>query len=191
MPLDAHWRLRQITDADAAALAQVHWDSWVATYSGVFAQATFDEMPIAARERTWREAARLMADEPQARTQVWLAEQSPRVLGLASFGPFRITGDGQGGAGDARSTSRLSHDIGELYAIYLAPDALRQGIGRAMFRTGAQWLREQGFAEMRLWVLAGNSAVAFYRAMGGEHCDASTFTAHGVTIDEHCYRYTL
>ncbi len=189
---DDAWTLRPIGEADAPAVAQVHWDSWVATYSDVFAQATFDELPIAARERTWRKAARRMLDEPRARTQVWLAEQESRVIGLASFGPFRSSAvGGHGAAGDAGSAAQLAPDIGELYAIYLAPDALRRGIGSALFRTGATWLREQGFTEMRLWVLAGNSAAAFYRAMGGERVDSAAFTTHGVTIDEHCYAYRL
>ncbi len=182
--------LRPARPDDAPALAQVHWDSWVAAYRDVLPQASFDELPLARRERTWRRAAERMQLEPAARTGLTLAESAGRVLGFASRGPLRITGNGtgDGGAGDGGVTPRTDDVIGELYAIYLAPDAFRRGIGRALFEDSRAALREAGFASMRLWVLAPNrAAIAFYEAMGGTRHESSTFTTHGVTIEEYCY----
>ena len=180
-------RLRAATPDDALALALVHQDSWLATYRDIFPQAAFDDLPLARREAIWRRTAQRTVEEPAARTSVVLAEAGGRVLGFASCGPFRVSADNLGDAGDK---PRSNAPVGELYAMYLAPDVWRQGLGRALFGDCRRRLRDGGFAEMRLWVLAPNTpAIAFYEAMGGKRLAGSTFTTHGVTIDETCYQY--
>lgn len=184
-------QIRRATVADAPAVAQVHLDSWVATYTGVLPQATFDSLPLVSRVRTWTQAAQAM-DEPQRRTQLLLAEdEDGAVLGFVSLGPFRDTG-GEGGAGDAGRTPKLLQEVGELYAIYLAPTARRRGTGRALFAACAAALRDAGFAEMRLWAIDANpEAIAFYTAMGCTPCDHASFTTHGATLTETCLRLAL
>ena len=82
--------MRAATAGEAPAIARIHWDSWVATYTGVFAPQMFDE-----------------------------------------------------------------------------------------------------FAALRLWVVAGNPAEAFYRAMGAQPIGSTSFDSHGVPLRENCYRATL
>ena len=69
----------------ADAIAQVHWDSWVATYTGVFPQASFDAFPLGTRRETWR---RETAQADPAR-RLFVAVQQAEVLGFASLGPYR------------------------------------------------------------------------------------------------------
>ena len=170
--------VRSATVADAPAIARVHWDSWVATYTGVFPQQSFDEFPLARRERLWAREAGLNA-VPERRSQLLVAFDGADVAGFASVGPYRVQ------SADPAEAA----DDGELRALYLAPGLQRRGIGRRLWRGAVQQLRLAGFGALRLWCIAGNDdAEAFYRAMGAERIGSMPFDAHGVPLREHCYR---
>jgi len=164
--------------AQAPAIASIHWDSWVATYGDIFPQQSFDEFPLAHRERLWTQEAGLNVDAPR-RSQLLVALQGERVLGFAHVGPYRV---------QAFDPAESSAD-GELRAIYLDPALQRRGIGRLLWAAATARLRSMNFAALRLWVIDGNDAAeAFYRAMGAEPVGSSTFDAHGTTLREKCYR---
>jgi GNAT superfamily N-acetyltransferase len=56
---------------------------------------------------------------------------------------------------------------GELYAIYVLPEAWRRGVGRAWHGAAAHVLHGRGCREARLWVLRDNPrAREFYLSMG-------------------------
>ena len=51
--------IRSAAAGDPPRVAQIHWESGLATYRGVFPQQMFDAFPLAQREALWaREAAR-------------------------------------------------------------------------------------------------------------------------------------
>ena len=77
---------------------------------------------------------------------------------------------------------------GELRALYLDPARQRQGIGRLLWTAAVAQLGAMGFTAMRLWCIAGNTAEAFYAAMGARQIGSAAFDAHGVALREHCYR---
>lgn len=83
---------------------------------------------------------------------------------------------GMAATGSARD-SDASATTGELEAIYLAPEAIGRGIGRALHDRALADLRERGFTEATLWVLRENQrARRFYEAAGWQ--------ADGETKDE-------
>ena len=169
--------VRSATVDDAPAIAQVHWDSWAVTYSGVFPQQSFDEYPLAARAQMWAREAGLNADATR-RSQLLVAVQDDAVAGFAHVGPYRVQVD------DAPAAAA----DGELRALYLDPARQRQGVGRVLWTASVAHLRSLGFTAMRLWCLAGNTAESFYRAMGARQVGSAAFDAHGVALREHCYR---
>jgi len=176
----ALWHVRRATAADVPQIAQLHWDSWVATYTGVFPQATFDEYPVPARERTWAGMVQAMADA-SARQALLVAARQDRVFGFAAWGPFRAAGGIEPGPTD-----------GELWALYLSPACQRSGIGRALWREGCRWMRSQGFNNVRLWAIEGNEgAMAFYAAMGAQPAGTNEFETHGKRLTERCWRMPL
>lgn len=169
--------IRSAAAGDAPRVAQIHWQSWLATYRGVFPQQMFDEFPLAQREALWaREAAR--HTDPVQRRQLLVAESGDRIAGFASVGPYRVqTLDEPDTALD-----------GELFAIYLDPPLQRTGIGRALWGASIAWLRAAGFDALRLWCIAGNPAEAFYVSMGAQRVGQKRFDAHGTPLQENCYR---
>ena len=80
--------------------------SWHAAYRGLMPQDVIESRTVEVREgqvRTW------LADE-RPRLRVLVAEEEGHVCGFASIGPSR--------------DPDLDHErVGELYAIYLHPDA--------------------------------------------------------------------
>ena len=170
--------MRPATPADADAIARVHWDSWVATYTGVFPQASFDAYPLGTRRETWHAEA----SRQQPGRRLFVAVQGPDVLGFANLGPYRTQPHEAPGSG---------HGEGELWALYLRPGHQRRGIGRALWATVVDAARTAGYPALRLWVIAGNAAEHFYAAMGAMPIAENVFDAQGMPIREVCRRIEL
>ena len=135
---------------DAPAIAAVHVDAWRATYRGIFPDDVLDSLSL--EEFTKRHAGRLTNPAP-ADARVWVAEGARGIVGF-SIG------------GSARDPD-LPPGTGEVYAIYLLPDALGRGIGRTLFAKSLATLREQGKREVVVWVAEANArARRFYEAAG-------------------------
>lgn len=170
-------RIRSAAVEDAAAIARIHWDSWVATYGAIFPKQMFDKFPLAQREELWaREAAQ--HTDSALRRQLLVAEFDDQIAGFASVGPYRTQ----------ESDSHSAALDGELFAIYLDPAQQRRGVGGALWRSSAAWLHAAGFDALRLWCVAGNEAEAFYRAMGAQRVSVKPLDACGTPLHENCYR---
>ncbi len=132
------------TEADLDAVAAVHVRSTRASYAGLMPAAhlaSLDPAVFAARRRS-------VQGQPGRYTLV--AEESRRIVGFASFGPDR---DDPG--------------PGELYAIYVDPDEWGTDAGWRLFAEARRILKDDGYPEIRLWVLAANErARRFYERAG-------------------------
>jgi RimJ/RimL family protein N-acetyltransferase len=141
--------VRQGVAEDAEAIAMVQVDSWRAAYRGTVPDLFLDRMSVAERGERWLQA---FAD-PSDRRLTRVAECDDCVVGFVALGPCR----------DEDASPR----VGELHAIYVAPERWRQGIGAALHETCLAELRLMGYNEARLWVLAANPAArAFYERLG-------------------------
>jgi GNAT superfamily N-acetyltransferase len=82
-----------------------------------------------------------------------VVERDGQVVGFAHTGPSH----------DADALT----DTAEVYAIYLDPEAVGAGLGRALFARAIDEVRSQGFRAATLWALATNGqARRFYEAAG-------------------------
>lgn len=130
---------------DAEGVTDVHIRGWQAAYRGQVADAVLDALPQSRERRVlwWREHADGM----------WIAEEDGQVIGFARIG---ATADADAPPG-----------TGEVYLIYLAPEAWGKGVGRELFAKIVAELRVAGYARATLWVLDTNDrAQRFYRAAG-------------------------
>ena len=138
--------IRPATAADAAGIARVQVTTWRVAYAGLVPAHVLDALSVPAGASRWEGH---IAD-PAA--QVWVAEPDGEVAGFASAGPSR--------------DADRPHD-GEVYAVYVRPDAQRGGLGRGLLGTALGWLGERGYPRALLWVLTANApARAFYDACG-------------------------
>jgi ribosomal protein S18 acetylase RimI-like enzyme len=135
--------VRPATLDDAHSIAAVKVVTWQATYVGVVPQALLDGMDVDEHTRMWEQ---WLSGPSNA---VFVAEQADVVVGFVNVGPCN---DPQG--------------VGELYAIYVHPEAWSTGAGLALMEAGVVWLAER-WQEAILWVAEGNPrARRFYERYG-------------------------
>ena len=138
--------VREATVGDARRVEEIRVRTWRAAYRHVLPPERLDAMPI--DETRWLH--RIAEPPPGWRTYV--VEDEGRVIGFASVGPSR---DQQG--------------IGELYAIYVEPDAWSTGAGRGLIAAAEAALADN-YREAHLWVLEENArARRFYELAGWQH----------------------
>ncbi|MFH8466354.1 GNAT family N-acetyltransferase [Streptomyces sp. NPDC017991] len=157
-------RIREMTLSDCPRVAEIRVRGWQSAYKGLMPQSYLDDLDVSAelpRRRAHFERA--------AGTDVvnLVAESAGVVVGWACHGPYRDEEPraqdtrGAGDAGDA-----------ELYAIYVDPDRIGRGVGRALLRASVERCAAAGHDRMLLWVLQENAdARRFYERAG--------FTADG------------
>lgn len=167
------WDLRRATDADAAAVASMHVHAWQVAYRGIVPDDFLDGLDVAAR------AARYTFDRSApGDPETWIAVDGNEVAGMVSLGPSRD--DDLPG-------------LGEVYALYVAPDRWRSGAGSALMACAERLLVGAGFAKACLWVLVDNArARRFYEAAGWKTDGAAkTIEIGGRELAEVRYRKAL
>jgi GNAT superfamily N-acetyltransferase len=138
-----------VVAADADELARVHVETWRAAYAHAFPADRLAALSVQERAALWGEI--LARRDPHARNLV--ADRGGRLLGFASTGRSRDPD-----AGD---------ETGELYGIYVLPEAWGHGVGRRLLADAEAALRQAGFRQATLWVLDDNPrARRFYEASG-------------------------
>jgi GNAT superfamily N-acetyltransferase len=132
-------RVRPARPEDAAAVAEVHVRTWQAAYEHVFGAEKLARIDTPERRGRWE---RWLAEGEH----VWVAEEDDRVVGFVWIGDSRDDDAG-----------------GELFAIYVLPEAWGSGVGPGLMAVGADALRER-YESSILWVLEDNPRAAVLRA---------------------------
>ena len=139
--------IREATEHDSAAIARVHVGSWQATYVGHFPDHYLDNLKVEDSRARWEEII------PRNKGNVAVAESNEGVVGFLSLIASR---DADAPAG-----------TGEVSAIYVNPDSLRQGIGSELMAWGRKRALANGWNRLTLWVLDTNEAARkFYERLG-------------------------
>jgi ribosomal protein S18 acetylase RimI-like enzyme len=147
--------IRSATPEDVHAIAAIHVRSWQAAYRGLLPDDLLARQSVERREAHWRDA---VAREDGA---VLVAEEDGRTVGFASVAATRDL--------DADPAT-----TGEVYAIYLDPDAYGRGLGRALMDGAVEELGRRGFRLATLWVLASNERARRFYARAGWRPDGGT-----------------
>ncbi|WP_326609852.1 GNAT family N-acetyltransferase [Streptomyces scopuliridis] len=167
--------VREMTVDDCEAVATVRVRGWRHAYAGLIPRAYLDAMSV--EEDTARRRAHLA--EGGGRVVNLVAEHAGRVGGWGCYGPGR---DADAAAGSA-----------ELYALYVLPERLSTGTGRALLDELTARAAGAGYQDMRLWVLAGNERARRFYAKAGFAPDgaAEAFEVGGVSVPEVRYARRL
>lgn len=168
-------RIRAMTPDDCEAVAAVRIGGWRWAYAGLMPRAYLDALSVEADAA--RRRGRL-ADGDGTVVNV-VAERDGAVVGWACFGPCRDE-DAPPGAE-------------ELYALYVRPDNVSTGVGRALMDTWLERATAGGRSPLLLWVLEENDrARRFYEKAGFTPDGArEPFEAGGVDVPEVRYARTL
>jgi ribosomal protein S18 acetylase RimI-like enzyme len=158
-------------------MVEAHARSWRATYVGLLPAAVIDGVVKARPARIDRWRSRLA--EPQQRHGSFVAELEGRVVGFLFWGPTEGI--------DATA------ETADVYAIYLDPDAIGRGIGRALLDAAVSDMMAAGFAAAVLWVLDTNDRARRFYERAGWRPDGGTKIEdrEGGTLHEVRYRRTF
>jgi GNAT superfamily N-acetyltransferase len=158
--------IRQAGPDDAYAVESIRIRGWQIAYRHVFPPAKLDALAV--DETRWRQ--RFLA--PPRGWATFVAERDGDVIGFASVGP-----------------SRDEEEQGELYAIYVDPDAWSEGAGRALLERAEARLAET-YDEATLWVLSDNPRARRFYEHAGWTADGAEKAEQwlGVTSTETRYR---
>src|SRR4051812_40575373 len=161
--------VRVATPDDARAIETIRVHGWQSAYRHVFPPDDLDALPIDAD----RWVTRLHTPPPGWTT--FVAENDGEVVGFASVGPSR---DEQG--------------PGELFAIYVEPEAWSTGAGRSLLERAEEQLRSE-YELAYLWVLEDNPRARAFYERGGWQPEGSRKAEErfGVRAPEVRYRKEL
>jgi ribosomal protein S18 acetylase RimI-like enzyme len=134
--------IRAPRPGDAAALAELHLETWAETYAGAFPASAWGEEARAGRIRMWGS----ICTAPRPGDRFAVAERDGRLAGLA-------------GAGASQDTP--APRARQLWFIYLLASAHGSGAGQGLLDAVL------GKEPASLWVLEANArAAAFYTRNG-------------------------
>ncbi len=152
--------IRSGSVADAAQVAAVQREAWLAAYEGIISREIIDRVTAPDNGARVRQTFRT---RPWQRMIVAVAE--PGVVGYAFFGPEV---DVQGAAWPyPLSQAGEQGRTAELYALYLHPAWWSTGTGRALMDRILTWACGAGYPGITLWVLQDNArARRFYERAG-------------------------
>lgn len=135
--------------ADARAIGQIEIETWRSTYAGMLPDRVLLGMSEQRQAASW---AGFLRHRP---SDVYVAEgaaPAARLLGFGNCGPQR---------------DPAFDFAGEIYTLYVAPDAQGNGLGRLLLLALFARLVECGHRSALIWVVQANPARFFYERLGG------------------------
>ncbi|BAT61821.1 putative acetyltransferase [Variibacter gotjawalensis] len=155
--------VRRAKTCDAAALAEIHDETWRNTYRGIIPGSELEKL-ISRRGPAWWQSA------VRKGSRISLLVFGEQLAGYANYGRNR-----------ARS---LSYE-GEIYELYLRPEFQGLGFGRRLFSAARRDLQASGMKNCVVWALSDNdNAIEFYRALGGRAIARSSETFGDKSLDK-------
>ena len=163
--------IRAATLADIRAISDIRTRSWQFTYKGLMADARLDEMDPRASDDRWR----VMIDGATPRVQILVTEDGGSVTGFIALEPANADHHGY---------------EGYLSALYVEPETIGRGLGRALFNRGCDWMRGAGYADVLVGdrrQLARDRVLRTHgrgtRAQFHRECHGDGLPEHGYAVD--------
>lgn len=123
-------------------ISRVYEESWKFAYKGIIPQDYLDSIP----DGHWASGI----DRPGWKTMVCI--DNGKIIGTSSF---------------CKSRFEQFQGWGEVISIYLLPDYIGKGYGKALMGAALSELKRQGYENVFLWVLEENAGARdFYERFG-------------------------
>jgi GNAT superfamily N-acetyltransferase len=141
--------IRPAVPADGPSIAAVQRRTWHATYRGILPDDVLDGFDVDTSGQRWAAAVA----SPRPDSAVFVAEREGGVVGFSAVAAVE---DEAG--------------VGEVEAVYVAPEHQAHGLGRGLLDAAVDSLVASGFSEGILWVATANDgARGFYERLGWAH----------------------
>ncbi|MFB6371929.1 MAG: N-acetyltransferase family protein, partial [Bradymonadaceae bacterium] len=117
---------------------QRDWGSYI-LYRDDLPDELLDGLSVAGREMQWDD----ILENPEPRSSVFVAERDDKLVGFAHCGA-------------CRDEDIQEFDVAEIFALYVDPQRWREGIGSELLRRCVDFLGDEDYDFMALWVLTTN-----------------------------------
>ncbi|HVA30695.1 MAG TPA: GNAT family N-acetyltransferase [Gaiellaceae bacterium] len=163
--------IRRARPEDAGAIAEVHVRTWQAAYEHVFGAERLASVTVERRLPMWK----TILNDGQVVSFVAESE-ADGVVGFATVG-----------------ASRDEDAQGELYSIYVDAGSWGSDAARSLMRSVLAALRESGYQDAILWVLADNPRARRFYEREGWHDDGGRKRGEflGLAVEEARFRIEL
>ncbi|MFG2562974.1 GNAT family N-acetyltransferase [Streptomyces sp. NPDC048496] len=143
-------QVREMNEDDIPAVSAIRVRGWQSAYAGIVPPAYLDAMTVESDVSQRRKRF----SRPRRQATDLVAVDGGAPVGWASFGPCLSQRPGEGRAG-------------EIYALYVRPDLIGQGVGRTLITNAHARMENLQFPISVLWVLHDNHrARRFYECAG-------------------------
>ena len=165
--------IRPVTQSDIPSVARIHIASWQAAYQGIVPASFLNSMDVVERTERWLSRYDKIADS------MFVAEVDGEIQAWVLCGRSREVDD--------------PVTTGEVYAIYADPASWGKGLGTALLARVELTLRDQGYTDVFLLVLAENTPTRLFYEARGYQATATTklITIAGSALTEIRYERRL
>ncbi|WP_406120211.1 GNAT family N-acetyltransferase [Streptomyces sp. NBC_00989] len=165
---DQPLQIRPMTLADCDRVSEIRVLGWQFAYRGLMPQPYLDT--LSAKADAERRRARFAQGDDSVVNLV--ATRGGELVGWAAIGPYR---DGELRSGEA-----------ELYAVYLDPQYVNTGVGRALVQESLRQCAARGHDRVYLWVVRGNARARRFYERAGFRTDGTEepYEVEGVAVPE-------
>ncbi|MCT2593429.1 GNAT family N-acetyltransferase [Streptomyces sp. N2-109] len=175
-------RIREMTEADVGAVAAVRVRGWQHAYAGLMPQEYLDSL---SSEGDAGERRRAFTRTREVISNFVAEDTAGRITGWAALGPYR--------EGDLPPAGRPFTSDGEVYALYVHPESIGTGTGRALMDVCLRQAEARSFPRVLLWVVKGNARARRFYERAGFHPDGAeeSYDVQGVPVPEVRYAKRL
>jgi ribosomal protein S18 acetylase RimI-like enzyme len=152
---------------DAEAIARIEIETWRTTYAGMLPDRVLLGMSERRQIGSWASFLR----------------HRPEDVRIAATAKGALVGFGNCGA---QRDAAVDYS-GEVYTLYVLPDAQGQGSGRQILLALFQRLIETGYSSGLVWVVRANPARFFYERLGGRQVMHRPIPVGGQPVDAIAY----
>ena len=160
---------------DEPGIAGVHWAARRLAYRDILPRENLDGRTVEALTQEWVE---ILKREDGAETLV-AQNADERLLGFVTGGPVRertrpVIGD-------------LSGVTAEVSLLYVLPEEMGRGLGRALFGRSVERLARSGHEALVVWGHRDNPYLGFYERLGGAAAAESEWEVAGRLFPTRAY----
>jgi L-amino acid N-acyltransferase YncA len=140
--------IREAISADAEEIADIHISAWQFAYRGIMDDSLLNSMDRTKKVVAWADAIDNLG------WSIYVSQDNGKITGFVHVSEYRDDDMNEG-------------NIGEVASLYIRPELVGTGLGRALFAEGLNRLEMQGFTRIALWVLEQNErSISFYEKFG-------------------------
>ncbi len=163
--------IRKAKTSDARGIIEVNVKTWCTTYSDIMPPEILQN-----RIDTIEDSIKKLEDKLGKKDNILVAIIDNKVVGIVSYGESKII---------------KKETTAEILYIYVLKEYQGKNIGKSLFLSAKNVLKEEGFEKMVVKCITNNPSNKFYVKMGGEIIDIIKSNIYDFEFEENVINFNL